>query len=177
MRNSLIALAAAASLAAAAGPAHAGLTFDVSFTGYFGDGTGSIDLATDPGNGTFLYTDLNPTFTFTVGSFHGTATFDQTGLLNDPTILQVSIFDIGGGQRALGFSDSVELLDASGDFYLYLDPTGFFAVTFGLNLANYGNSSAVTPASVPEPSLMAMAGLGLAGAGAVTRRFRRKAAA
>jgi hypothetical protein len=163
--------------------AHAQLHFNFTFEPASGSGgSGVLDLSTDPGIGTFLYSAITPTYTFNVNG----DTYTQADYVSDPNLSELVISDLGGGVRGLAFSNtggsgggpnhgSVDLHNgttalsfAPGGGTAYIEGTGGFA--------GYSAVSGAATAT-PEPGSVAMfAGMGLTGAAFLRRKKARKSA-
>ena len=87
-------------------PARAAVIFNFQFDGTFDGtvtapivGTGTVTLGSDPGNGDFAFTSLNPTISFTFGA----VTFTQADLTTPTANILIRISDLGGGNRGMLF--------------------------------------------------------------------------
>ena len=180
-------LTLAALLGIATASANAQLTFNFEFDDTFDAtvtppivGTGTLTLASDPGNGTFSYGTLNPTYSFTFGA----TTFTEANYVSNPALSTLVISNFSGGQRRLQFSDtgaggggpfggSVDL--TNGNDALSFEPS-FVGEGLNLYFTNIigGSYLALTPASTPVPEPGTLALLVGAGIGGMMLRRRKK---
>lgn len=163
--------------------AHAQLHFNFTFNAASGTsgGSGVLDLSSDPGNGTFLYSSLAPTYTFTVNG----DTYTEANYTSNPSLSELVISDAGAGVRSLAFSNtgtngggaqggSVDLVN--GTNILSFSPSGYPGTAYYENtsgVAGYSASTAGT-AATPEPGTWALlGGLGLTGGSVLVRRRKK----
>lgn len=171
-----------------ASAAQAQLHFNFQFTSVdngASTGSGYLDLPSDPGNGTFYYGDLSPTYTFTFGG----NSYNQSHYISNPYQTQLVISDLGNGQRGLVFSDNGGPKNGGGqqygsidldyaDNFLTFSPANFgpgFLYESGSGSGAFTAVASGAPAATatPEPGSVAMfVGMGITGAALLRRRRR-----
>jgi len=182
----LTAFAALLGSLALSSTAQAQLHFNFTFDPSLGNtgGTGTLDLASDPGNGAFLYGTLAPTYSFSV---NGT-TFTEADYVSNPTLSELVISDLGGGVRGLAFSNtggngggpqggSVDLNHLGN--IMSFSPSGYPGTAYFENSGTVANYSAISGAAeTPEPgSLGLLVGMGSVCSITVLRRKKARKSA
>ena len=181
-------LAAAFALALFAPAAGAQLHFNFEFDGPFSNsgappvvGTGSLDLASDPGNGAFSLGSLaSPTFSFTVLN----ATYTNADIISNTGFLTIIISPYANGERRLQFNsggnDAGALVLARSSGQLTLEPDYLGQTTNKYLVTDAASGSIIkgaylglAPAATPEPGGIALL-FGTASVGAVLLRKRRR---
>ena len=137
-------------------------TFNLALdsTSFSPSGSGTITLATDPGNGTFAFSTYNPAINFAYSGM----TFTQSDIF-DPAHAQFLLSD-SGGQRRFQFDDSLNGFVA---FDKNLVGGSVFEVSFRNDTystsAEIGNPNysalAASSTDVPEPGSIALLAAGL----------------